>query len=132
LQTKSREKLKGEIAELQRQLDISDRQVYETLLVTELNNRLKQDSAADKEIGDTDIQAYYDDYANKLKLLNPAAKVPDITVVTGQIRAILAEEKLIKELEKKNKVAVEEERFQKLFGDAAAAGDTVLQDNTVK
>jgi hypothetical protein len=128
-QGKSREKLKSEIAELQRQLDVSDRQVYESFLVMELNNRLKQDSGADKEIGETDIQTYYDDYTNKLKMLNPAAKVPDIATVTDQIRAILAEENLIKALEKKNKVAVEEEKFSKLFGDAS---DTVIQDNTAK
>jgi len=62
-------------------------------------------------------------------MLNPAAKVPDIATVTDQIRAILAEENLIKALEKKNKVAVEEEKFSKLFGDAS---DTVIQDNTAK
>jgi hypothetical protein len=123
-QAKSRERLQSAVAELQRQLALSDRQVYETNLVTELNSRLKTQSAEDKEIGETDIQAYYDDYAAKLKLLNPAAKVPDMAAVAGQIRAILGEENLLKALEKKNKVAVEEDRFQKLFGDAT---DTVIQ-----
>ncbi|NTV53051.1 MAG: hypothetical protein HGA76_08580 [Candidatus Firestonebacteria bacterium] len=126
-QVKSREKLQSLIAELQHQLTVSDRQVYETILVTELNGRLKQESASDKEIGETDIEAYYEDYTHKLQTLNPAAKVPDIAVVTNQIRAILAEEKLIKALEKKSKVAVEEEKFQKLFGDTA---EPVVQDNT--
>jgi hypothetical protein len=59
-------------------------------------------------------------------LLNPAAKVPELATVSAQIRAILVEEKLIKDLEKKHKVAVEEEKFQKLFGDAA---DVTIQDS---
>jgi hypothetical protein len=126
-QAKSREKLQAEIAELRRQLEVSDQQIYETALVTELNNRLKQDSAADKDIADTDVEAYYEDYSNKLKALNPAAKVPDISVVTAQIRAILSEDKLIKALEKKSKVAVEEEKFEKLFG---GTPEPAAPDNT--
>jgi hypothetical protein len=126
LQTKSRGRIKQQMADLQRQLDNLDQQVYENVLLTELNSQLKKDSAGDKEIGDTDIQTYYEDYTRKLQLLNPAAKVPDISVVSGQIRAILVEEKLIKSLEKKCKVAVEEEKFQKLFGDAT---DVTIQDN---
>ncbi len=127
LQAKSRERLKMTIAELQHQLDLSDKQVYENVLLTELNTQLKKDSSADKDITDADIQTYYEDYAKKLQILNPAAKVPAVTTVAAQIRSILGEEKLIKALEKKNKVAVEEEKFQKLFGDA---NDVAIQDNT--
>ena len=128
-QTQSRDRLKKQIEEFQRQLAVSDRQVYENILVTELNERLKKESTKDAEIGETDIQAYYEDYSKKLLMLNPAAKVPDIATVADQIRAILSEDKLIKFLEKKNKVAVEEERFQTLFGDAA---DSVVQDNAAQ
>jgi len=127
-QAQSVERIKQQIADLQKRLGSLDKQVYENVLLTELNDQLKQDTQSLKEIPDADVKGYYDDYVRKLKLLNPAAQAPTLTSVSDQIRAILVEEDLLKELEKKHKVTVQENTFRQRY--AGDKDDVVIQDNS--
>lgn len=69
------------------------------------------------EISESEVKEYFEDYARKLKILNPAAKVPKLKTVQKQIKAILVEEKLISRLEKDSSVEVKESRFREQYGD---------------
>jgi hypothetical protein len=124
----SSERIKQQIADLQKRLTTLDRQVFENVLLTELNERLKQDTAQLKQIPDTQVQSYYDDYVRKLKLLNPAAVAPKLEAVSDKIRAILVEEQLLQDLEKKHKVAVQEDLFRQHY--AGEKDDVTIQDST--
>jgi hypothetical protein len=118
---KSRDRMLKQIEELQDRLANVDRQVYENVMLGELNDHLKKEGLKDVTISDFEIESYYQDYARKMKILNPSAKVPDLAAVKGQIGAILVEEQLIKQLQKKSAVEVKEDVFQKLYGQASGA-----------
>ncbi len=113
----SKQKLLSQIKELKVRLAMVDQQAQENVLLGELNQKLKDQGIQGITIGEDQIKAYYQDYARKLKILNPAAKVPDLEDVEKQIKAILVEEELIKQLKKQSKVVVKEERFKTLYGD---------------
>lgn len=128
-QKKSRAQLEKEMALLQERLAKIDRQVYESVLLTELNTRLKQDTQRQAAIPEADLQNYYDEYSRRLQILNPTAKIPPLAEVAAKIRAILVEEALLKDLEKKNKVSIKEELFRKLYG-GAEKGSVTIEDAT--
>jgi hypothetical protein len=123
---KMRTKLQQEMEEIQQRLSAMPKQVYEEVLLTELNTRLKLEKDKQNGVAVADVSAYYEDYARKLKLLNPAAKAPDQPSVEGQIRAILVEEQLIKELEKQSRVHIDEDTFTQHYG--ALQEDATIQD----
>ncbi len=118
---KSRERLQRQIEELQSRLDTVDRQVYENVLRGDLNRPLKKEGLKDFTVSESDVATYYQDYARKMKILNPSAKVPELAKVKAQIEAILVEEQLIKRLQKKSAVEVKEDVFQRLYGASAGA-----------
>jgi hypothetical protein len=124
----SAERIRQQITDLQKRQANLDQQVYENVMLTELNDRLKQDTAQLKQIADSEVQAYYTDYVHKLKLLNPAAAAPKLETVADKIRAILVEEQLLKDLEKKHKVAVQEDLFRRHY--AGEKDDVTIQDGT--
>jgi len=130
-EAQSQARVKQQIADLQRRLSVLDKQVYENVMLTELNERLKQDTARLKEVEDSDVQTYYEDYVRKLKMLNPAAVPPKQETVAEKIRAILVEEQMLEDLEKKNKVDVQEGRFRQRYGDAEK-NDVVIEDSTTE
>jgi hypothetical protein len=119
-------RLKQEIADRQRRLAGLDRQVFDNVMLSELNTQLKADADRLKAVADPDIEAYYQEYVQKLKVLNPAAQAPTLAAVEEKIRAILVEEQLIKQLEQKYKVSVEEDAFRQRYGEKAA--DVTIQD----
>jgi hypothetical protein len=121
-------RVKQQIADLQQRLKHLDRQVYENVLLTELNDHLRQDTQKLKEIPDADVQTYYEDYVRKLKLLNPAAVAPKPETVADKIRAILVEEEMLKALEKKYKVNVQEETFRRHYA-GQEKEDITIQDS---
>jgi hypothetical protein len=126
LQGKAQSEFKQRLAEMQQRGKALPRQVYENVLLTELNRRLKQEGAAGIEVTEPEIKEYYDDYARKLKVLNPAAKVPDQAAVQKQIHAILVEEKLIRNLQKQHSVEVKETLFKELYGESSQ--DLIIDD----
>lgn len=115
LRAQAQTRLEKELAEVQERLRQVNTQVYETVLLEELNARLKQEGLPGETISDEDIAAYYSDYAKKLKLLNPAVVVPELAKVKSQIKSILIEEKLIQKLKEQNPAKRDEELFQKLY-----------------
>lgn len=127
-QTQSVDRLKEQIADLQKRLRTLDNQVYENVLLTELNDHLKQDATRLQQVEDDEVQSYYEDYVAKLKMLNPAARAPELATVSDKIRAILVEETLLKELEAKYKVSVEEELFRRRY--TGEKDDVVIQDTS--
>ncbi|MCK5218571.1 SurA N-terminal domain-containing protein [bacterium] len=126
LKAENRRKLKQDIEDLKVRMKVIDRQVYENVMLDELNSRLKKEGLKGVRIADTEIEAYYQDYARKMKIINPAVRVPDLEKVQRQIQAILVEEELLKQLEKKSKVTIQELLFRKIFGDEK---DAVIDDN---
>lgn len=116
-----REYLNRQMEELKKRQRLLDRQVYENVLLSELNRRLRQDGLAGVTVAPPEIEAYYQDYARKLKILNPAATVPSLDSVKPQIKAILVEDQLLKQLEGKSTIVVKEELFKQLYGDEKAA-----------
>ncbi len=114
---KSKRKLLSQIADLKARLAMVDQQARENVLLGELNKKLKEEGVQGISISGDQVKTYYQDYARKLKILNPAAKVPDMNEVEKQIKAILVEEELINQLKKQSKVVVKEKRFKDLYGD---------------
>jgi hypothetical protein len=127
-QTEAATRLEKQLAEIKRRMRTLDRQIYENVLLSELNAQLKSDTAKLKAVSDLDIDAYYQEYAQKLKALNPAAQVPSLASVEDKIRAILVEDQLLKDLEKKLKVAVQEDTFRQRYGEKQA--DVTIQDSS--
>jgi len=125
---RSKEKIQEQMRALKQNLAVLKQQVYETVMLQELNEHLKQEEIPKSNLSEEEIQNYYDDYARKLKLLNPAVKVPPLDKVDPQIRAILVEEKLIQKLEKEHKVYIKEATFRELYGNPKE--DVTIQDNT--
>jgi len=126
MKEKSQKELDKRIAELQEERAFVERQVYENVLLNELNTRLKKEGLPGVEISEMDISEYYQDYARKLKILNPAARVPKMESVAKQIKAILVEEQLLRQLEKQSTVEIKETLFRELYGDENR--DVVIED----
>lgn len=127
-QTEAATRLKQEIEDRKHRLALLDRQVFDNVMLNELNTQLKDDRTRLQAVSDEQIDAYFQEYVKKLKVLNPAAQPPALNAVEDKIRAILVEEQLIKELEQKFKVSVQEEAFQARYGQGAR--DAVIEDNT--
>jgi len=117
IQGKTQEELDKQILDIKSQQGYISRQVYENVLLNELNSNLKKEGLKGVEISESEVKEYFEDYARKLKILNPAAKVPKLKTVQKQIKAILVEEKLISRLEKDSSVEVKESRFREQYGD---------------
>ena len=126
LKAENRRKLKQEIENLKERMRVIDRQVYENVMLDDLNRRLKEEGLKGVRIADSEIEAYYQDYARKMKIINPAVKVPELAKVQQQIQAILVEEELLQQLEKKSKVTVQELLFREIYEDEK---DVVIDDN---
>ncbi len=126
LQAENRRKLKEEIENLKERMRVIDRHVYENVMLDKLNSRLKEEGLKGVRIADSEIKVYYQDYARKMKIINPVVQVPDLKKVRGQIQAILVEEELLQQLGKKSKVAVQELFFREIYGDEK---DAVIDDN---
>jgi len=126
LKAENRRKLKQEIENLKDRMRVIDRQVYENVMLDDLNRRLKEEGLKGVRIADSEIEAYYQDYARKMKIINPAVKVPELAKVQRQIQAILVEEELLQQLEKKSKVTVQELLFREIYEDEK---DVVIDDN---
>lgn len=126
LQDKAQSEFKQRLADMQQRGKSLPRQVYENVLLSELNRRLKAEGAEGVEVQEQEIKEYYEDYARKLKVLNPAAKVPALAAVQKQIHAILVEEKLIGKLQKQHSVEVKETLFRELYGDSSQ--DLIIDD----
>lgn len=127
-QAEASQRLKQEIADRKHRLTLLDRQVFDNVMLNELNTQLKDDRTRLQAVTDEQIDAYYQEYVKKLKILNPAAQPPTLKTVEDKIRAILVEEQLIRELEQKFKVSVQEETFQARYG--RGSGDAVIEDNS--
>ena len=128
VKSKTRKEMDKQIAGLRDQRDFIEQQVYENIMLNELNTHLKKEGLAGVNISQADIAEYYADYARKLKILNPAAKVPKQKTVAKQIKAILVEEKLIKQLEKQSSVEIKETLFREIYGDENK--DVIIEDAT--
>jgi SurA-like N-terminal domain len=126
VKNQTQKEMDKQIAVLQDQRAFIEQQVYENLMLNELNTHLKKEGLEGVEISDEEVSEYYADYARKLKILNPAARVPKKEVVAKQIKAILVEEKLIKKLQKQSSVEIKENRFRELYGDENK--DIVIED----
>ncbi|MEW6516799.1 MAG: hypothetical protein AB1439_07850 [candidate division FCPU426 bacterium] len=127
LQAKTTSEFEQRLADMKQRAKSLPRQVYENVLLSELNRRLKQEGAEGVEVADSEVKEYYDDYARKLKVLNPAAKVPALEAVQKQIHAILVEEKLIRNLQKQHSVEVKETLFRDLYGENSQ--DLIIDDS---
>lgn len=127
LRAKAQSEYRQRLAEMQQRGKSLPRQVYENVLLSELNRRLKQEGSEGITVTEQEIKDYYDDYARKLKVLNPAAKVPELLVVQKQIHAILVEEKLIGKLQKQHSVEVKETLFKELYGESSQ--DLIIDDS---
>jgi hypothetical protein len=125
---KGRKNMEDQLVLVKSRLASLDRDVMESVLLSELNTRLKQDKQQQSAVSDEDVQAYYEAYVHKLKALNPAAKPPALENVSAQIRAVLVEERLLADLEKKDKVSVSEDVFQKRYGEKGE--DVTIQENS--
>lgn len=116
IKKESKKKIQHQIDELKSRLNRVEKQVYENVLLGELNQRLKQEGVTGVSVSENEVATYYEDYARKLKILNPAASVPSLDKVEDQIKAILVEEQLLEKLKKQSKVEVKENRFRELYG----------------
>ncbi|MBN1594970.1 SurA N-terminal domain-containing protein [candidate division FCPU426 bacterium] len=123
---RSKKEMDERIAMLADQRTSIERQVYENVLLSELNIHLKKEGLQGVEITPQEVSEYYQDYVRKLKILNPAAKVPKQETVAKQIKAILTEERLISNLEKAHSVEIKETMFKELYGDDTK--DIVIDD----
>lgn len=129
IRIKTARELDRRIGELKKRRASLDQQVYENVLLSELNRHLKQEGLEGVEIPPEEIKTYFDDYARKLKILNPAARVPKLKTVQKQIQAILVEETLIRQLEKEHSVEIKEMLFKEIYGDQTQ--DLIIED-TIK
>jgi len=125
--SEAKDKLNAQIAELKVHLSMIDKAVTDNIMLNELNKRLKQSDNSGIKISQEEIEEYYQDYSRKLKIINPAVKVPGLDEVEEQIKAILVEKDLIKKLQKQSEVEVKEERFREIY-DTQVADDIVIED----
>jgi hypothetical protein len=129
---KATEQIDREMAELKLRKEQIERQVYENIMLNELNQVLKKEGLAGVEITPSEINTYYEDYVRKIKILNPAAEIPKLEQVESRIKAILVEENLIKSLQKNGNTNVNEKRFRELYTGEADKDATVVDPDRAK
>jgi hypothetical protein len=127
---KNRLELEKQIKDLRLRLKRVHSQSYENVMLRELNDQLRAEPAEKSNHSPEEIQTYYEDYVRKLKIVNPAAIVPALSVVDPQIRAILTEEKLLRQLEKTYKVEIKEKLFSEKYGEES--GQVIIDDRMEK